>query len=194
MIYHRAECPYARKISDKHRRTVTVEQAKSRGYKECAWCGGIHGLYLDLRDHPEGHRKKMMEMMRLSYDSDNQAICFRTEVGFWKVFWSEDERAYKLWHLNHGHFSHKATDRQLMKRSFHRQVDVDPTKKIGKILQYIYDHDKAKKIIDKDWRKLPKSTAQQKRYYKQAKRREEKKSFRRVEELFKQLERERMGK
>ena len=81
-----------------------------------------------------------------------------------------------------------------MKRNFHRQVDVDTTTRINKIIKYIADHDKAKKIIEENWRKLPKQTKKQKDYYKQARKRERRKSIRRVDDIFKQLEEERKNK
>ena len=158
-VFHEPYCPYAKRMIGKYKRNLTEEQARSRGYSECSWCGGIHGTYLRMKAFPQAFPKDLSEL-GLSYDFENQAVCFRTKIGFWKGW-------------------------------FHRQVDMSTTKKLGYILKYIVDHDKAKAIMEDDWRKLPKSTKQQRRYYRQAKKRERKKSIQRVDEIFRQLENER---
>lgn len=188
-VYHRESCPYAKRIDGKYRRTLTTDQARSRGYHECSWCGGPHGTYLDLKVNAMNFDEKQMGSFRVSWDPKFKAICFRTKIGFWKIIWKEYEHGYKLWHLNNGSFDPKKSDKELMHGSFHRQADFDVTKKIGSIVRYIYDHDRAKKVIEEDYRKLPKNTQKQKRYFKQAKKREHRKQCKRVDELFKKLER-----
>lgn len=189
-VFHEPYCPYAKRMIGKYKRNLTEEQARSRGYSECSWCGGIHGTYLRMKAFPQAFPKDLSEL-GLSYDFENQAICFRTNIGFWKIRWDKKQAGYKLYHLNKESFRKDKTDRELMKGWFHRQVDMSTTKKLGYILKYIVDHDKAKAIMEDDWRKLPKSTKQQRRYYRQAKKRERKKSIQRVDEIFRQLENER---
>ena len=191
-IYHAFDCMYAKRIDKKYKRIWSKEKALSKGYTACQWCGGIHGTYLFLRDYPRANVRELQEL-KLSYDRDTKSICFRTDIGFWKVRekWGE---GYKLFHLNGNNFDPGASDRELMKRNFHRQVDVDTTTRINKIIKYIADHDKAKKIMQENWRKLPKQTKKQKDYYKQARKRERRKSIRRVDDIFKQLEDERKNK
>ena len=65
----------------------------------------------------------------------------------------------------------------------------DPKEK-ERYVNYILDHDNAKKIMATDYRNLPKQTKKQKKYYNQAKKRERKKSTRRVLELFDKIEHE----
>lgn len=166
-----------------------MEQAKSRGYHECSWCCGIHGQFLDLKNNSLGYEQKLINFFRISWDPRTKGICFRTNIGFWKIIWSDYEEGYKLWHLNRKYFHPESTDRKLMSGSFHRQVDFDVTKRIGSVMRYIYNHDKAKKVIEEDYRKLPKSTQKQKKYFKQAAKRERKKQCKRVDEIFKKLER-----
>lgn len=191
-IYHARDCMYAKRIDQKYKRIWPKEKALSKGYKPCSWCGGIHGTYLFLRDYPKANVRELQDL-KLSYDRDAKSICFRTDIGFWKVRekWGE---GYKLFHLNRNCFDPKVSDHELMKRNFHRQVDVDTTTRINKIIKYIADHDKAKKIMEENWRNLPKQTKKQKDYYKQARKRERRKSIRRVDDIFKQLEEERKNK
>ena len=81
---------------------------------------------------------------------------------------------------------------QAMRGDYHRQRDVKPTLSLNKLINYIAAHDKAKIAIMEDYRKLPKSTAKQRKYYRQAegkfKRLERKQSQIRLENLFKSIE------
>lgn len=187
MIYHEEDCPYVKRMAKKYRRYISEETAKERGYHACSYCGGIHGLYLKLRDDP-AYCSRSKEGLRISYDRVDRGICFRTSYGFWKVIIRGPVETYKLWHLNRGHFDTELPDKILMRREFHRQSDVKETTNIGRIMQYISDHDKAKKIIENDWKKLPKSTPKQKKYYRQAQKRARQREHQRIDELFKKLE------
>lgn len=187
MIYHKEDCPYVKRMSKKYKRHVSEERAKAQGYHECSYCGGIHGTYINMRNDPTLYGRER-EDISISYDRIDRGICLRTSNGFWKVLIRGPVEAYKLWHLNHGHFDASLSDKILMRRDFHRQADVKETVHMGKIIQYISRHDRAKRIIDDDWKKLPKSTPKQKKYYKQAKNRARRKQCKRVDELFKLLE------
>lgn len=180
MIYHEETCPYAKRIQKKYRRYISERNALEKGYRPCSYCGGLHGLFLSFVDDSND--------LTASYDKKDKALCFRTDVGFWKVLEQGDPKTYRLWHLNGNDFDRNVESKFLMRRSFHRQVDVKSTTNIGKIVQYIRDHDRAKKIMKDDWKKLPKNTQKQKKYYKQAKKREERKRHKRIDQLFEMIE------
>nr|WP_300840197.1 hypothetical protein [uncultured Acetatifactor sp.] len=59
-----------------------------------------------------------------------------------------------------------------------------------KYLKYIKEHDRFKQNAPKDYRKLPQSTERQKRYYRTAKKREEKRSAKRLDSLFLMIEKQ----
>ena len=187
MIYHEEDCPYVKRINKMYLRHVSTDTAKERGYHACSYCGGLHGMYLRMRDDPMFF-DRIKEGISVSYDRVDRGLCFRTKNGFWKVIVRGPVDTYKLWHLNHGHFDPELPDKILMRRTFHRQSDVKETLNMGRIIRYISDHDKAKRIMDDDWKKLPKSTPKQKKYYKQAQKRAKQKENRRIDELFKKLE------
>lgn len=187
MIYHEEDCRYVKKMRSEHRVYISESVALEKGYRPCSWCGGMHGVYLQLRTTPALYGKAR-DGLRESYDTIDKALCFRTEAGFWKILKQGEPATYRLWHLNHGDFDPAVSDRKLMRRSFHRQVDVKSTLKFGRIISYIHDHDKAKKIMDKDWKKLPNKTPKQRKYFKQAEKRERRKQNKRIDELFKKIE------
>ena len=84
---------------------------------------------------------------------------------------------YLLYHKNT--YNNQMPFDQAMRGDYHRQRDVKPTLSLHKLINYIAAHDKAKIAIMEDYRKLPKSTAKQRKYYRQA------------EGKFKRLERKR---
>ena len=187
MIYHKEDCPYVKRMQKKYSRYISEQGALGKGYRPCSYCGGLHGVYVKFNSDPKMFGR-LHDGITASFDRIDKALCFRTDNGFWKVLEQGEPESYRLWHLNHGHFDNSLSDKVLMRRSFHRQTDVKPTSNMQRIVQYISDHDRAKKIIDNDWKKLPKNTPKQRKYYKQAKRREQKKQGRRLDRLFEQLE------
>ena len=78
---------------------------------------------------------------------------------------------------------------------FHRQSDVKAkaTESMEKLVEYIIAHDRAKITIMDDYRKLPKSTKKQKKYYKAAKRSNKKQAMRRLDSIFAALEQSQSG-
>lgn len=190
-VYHESWCMYVpRKALFGKLRSWTSSSksvATDLGYTECKWCGGMHGLYLRLREENRHND------ISLCYDRDNNRICFRTNCGFWNVRLG-DNGYFWLYHLNHGLFDPEAKDTELMLRKHHRQKDVKETDDIYYIMEYISRHDRMKPIVDKDWRKLPKTTKKKRKYYNQAKRRAERKAIRNLDKIFEQIEQERKEK
>ena len=189
-LYHRNWCPYAMKIDKKYRREVSESKLRSKGYTECSWCGGLHGIYLGLKWEPKdfGMENRGAEFF---WDRKFKGLCIQTSGGFWKILTSWSTGKYSLYHLNHGEYDRLKTVKQRITGSYHRQHDVKQTENINTILHYIVDHDKAKKIMDEDYRKLPKKTPKQRKYFRQAKQRQRRKENRRVDALFKQIQNER---
>ena len=65
---------------------------------------------------------------------------------------------------------------------------VKATESMEKIVEYIIAHDRAKITIMDDYRKLPKSTKKQKKYYKAAERKDRRNAMRRLDSIFASLE------
>ena len=186
-VYHRDWCPYAKRIQRYYRKDLSEEKLKSRGYHECSWCGGLHGKYIDVMTHPELY-SDVRKPIQFYWDRVSQGFCMQTDVGFWKVLISRTTGNYSLFHLNHGDFASRNTVYSRMRGKYHRQHDVEQTTHLGKLVQYVSEHDKAKKIIDYDYRNLPKKTPKQRKYFKQAEKKHRRKEHKRLDELFRQLE------
>ena len=179
-IYHDYGCPYAK--IEKGWETASKKTLEGRGYRPCSWCCGMHGIYLKYKQN------RGWQDIHFAFDWKYEGrICFRTDNGFWNVRRSEHGQFW-LYHLNGGQFDPDAKDKTLMNRSFHRQKDVKETENLDFILHYIREHDRMKQIMDDDWRNLPKTTKRKRKYYNQARKRANRKAARRLDKLFKQIE------
>lgn len=114
----------------------------------------------------------------------------RTGIGCWKIFYKEPIGRYVLFHRNE--YDKSISLEQAASGIYHRQTDVKPTSSLHRLINYIVEHDKAKLIIMDDYRKLPKATARQRKYYRQAERkvknRERRMARIRLDDLFRQIE------
>lgn len=186
-VYHRRGCRYADRIRFKNQMMIARGDARQQGYRACKCCCGLGG---DLRAQTNaGNVGKWQETMHvaLTYVKEYDRLYVRTRSGFWQIRPLNGGELYILYHLNQ--FDAHVPTRDLMKRSFHRQSDVKQTASLSSLIKYIYRHDQAKEIMEEDYRKLPRSTKRQKKYYWQAKKREQRRSIRRVDELFAMLDR-----
>ncbi len=179
-VFHENFCPYALKIKEENRLFSDERHAKKDGYRECAFCRSVKGLVYK-------YRKSGFDTF---YDPVDNAVCIRTEVGFWKAIWMDDSEDWKLFHLNRGDFDPKVRPSVLMRRRFHRQKDVPQTESLAHIVMYIRRHDKDMKTYDGDYHKMPRQTPKQRKYYKHAKNRAKKKSVRNVYKILDQIKME----
>ena len=173
--YHKlASCPHAKRIQ--HRKSIPEGEAIHQGYCRCSYCGGMRyylynfNLYLGCAN--------LDGKLSCSYDKNYDGVCIRSKAGFWRVTMNEKTNLLELYHLSA--FDPELPDERLMTRGFHRQKDMSETSQFGSLLHYIWRHDRDKIMYGNDWRKMPKSTKQQRRFAKQAKKRERKKSIRNV--------------
>ena len=109
-----------------------------------------------------------------------------TDIAAWKIKYDTHQEWYKLFHCP---FNDKALTMDEAKTAYyHFQYDVLFHQSPLKHLKYIVKHDRAKKIEEVDYKKLPRKTKKQKRYYRQAKNRAKRRSIARVLNLIDNLE------
>lgn len=146
-------------------------------------------MYMQLQEDPE-HYGKTGSKLGMFFDRKDLALCLRSEIGFWKILKNKQTGKYILYHLNSRNFSQNVENKFLARRMFHRQSDVRETESMNFIIDYVYEHDRAKKMmLNNDYRNLPKKTKKQKRYYKKARKMQIRKEINRVNDIFAQLER-----
>ncbi len=184
MVYHRPECRYAGKIRKKNRIQMEWEDAEWKGYRPCKCCDGIEFLYKLEKERIDSYA----EQSGIDVDLKDRKIYVRTDVGCWKIIYKIREQRFILLHRNYvsGRIALEDAD----KAPFHRQGDMPESGSIMKYLKYIASHDEFRQRTPRDYHKLPQDTKRQKQYYRAAKKREEKRSIRRVDRLFLMIEKQ----
>ena len=184
-IFHELYCPYAKRIEKKYRVQISDEQAVKEGLQECKFCRGIKGFIYKYRDISD---------YELSYDKIDDAMCVRTPVGFWKIFWRDTTECWHLFHMNGKgwhHFNPELPTKKLMRGAFHRQERFLPTGSLNKVMQYIRSHDECYRQAEEHGLKsMPQNTPKQKLHYRQQKNRKRKEGIRNVLKIFQELEKE----
>lgn len=183
-IYHRCGCMYAQRIKPEHRKELDSKKVLMLHYRECKYCGGLAG---DVR----AHRKTIdtwtqKNNMIFTYHGKTQTLYMRTEIGCWKIFRKEELGQYLLYHRNF--YDKGMRFKEAANGEYHRQRDVKATASLDKLVEYIIAHDRAKLTIMDDYRKLPRSTKQQEKYYNAAKKRNERRRAERLDNLFFMIE------
>lgn len=117
---------------------------------------------------------------------DDTDLYILTDMEAWKISYVQYFDRYKLLHCP---FDGKPLTMEEAKTAhYHVQRDVVKNQSPYNHLEYIVRHDEAKKLMQISYKKLPKVTKQQKKYYRQAENREKRNSIKRVWNLFAKLE------
>ena len=117
---------------------------------------------------------------------DDTDLYILTDMAAWKISYVQYFDRYKLLHCP---FDGKSLTMEEAKTAhYHVQRDVVKNQSPYNHLEYIVRHDEAKKLMQVSYKKLPKVTKQQKKYYRQAENREKRNSIKRVWNLFAKLE------
>ena len=117
---------------------------------------------------------------------DDTDLYILTDMAAWEISYVEYFDRYKLLHCP---FDKKPlTMGEAKTAHYHVQRDVAKNQSPYNHLEYILRHDEAKKLMQVSYKKLPKVTKQQKKYYRQAENREKRNSIKRVWNLFAKLE------
>ena len=117
---------------------------------------------------------------------DDTDLYILTDMAAWKISYVQYFDRYKLLHCP---FDGKPlTTEEAKTAHYHVQRDVVKNQSPYNHLEYIVRHDEAKKLMQISYKKLPKVTKQQKKYYRQAENREKRNSIKRVWNLFAKLE------
>ena len=121
---------------------------------------------------------------------DDTDLYILTDIAAWKISYVEYFDRYKLLHCPFD--KNPLTMGEAKTAHYHVQRDVAKNQSPYNHLEYILRHDEAKKLMQVSYKKLPKVTKQQKKYYRQAENREKRNSIKRVWNLFAKLEEEKV--
>lgn len=179
-IYHRHGCRYALRIKKENKVELGLFAAEVQGLKPCTVCNRMSFIY--------GTEKyslmKATSGWNMTFKIVGEELFIKTSIGLWKLIYRPETSKIALYHRN-------AIEREVNfecpeNEPFHRQKDLPPTNAIFPVCKYIFEHDRYKeaRILGK---KLHSGTVS-KKYQKKAKKFERKESMKRVNSLFKELE------
>ena len=184
-VYHKQGCIYERRIAASNKMYISEERAEYYGYCECKYCNGLKG---EIRTNERFYYLLNKYKISEEYNKYNDTLYLRTQIAAWKIYLNETSGKYVLHHKNK--YNRDMNMNQIIRGEYHKQKDIKPMEDICNLITYIGEHDKAKLIIMDDYRKLPKQTNKQRKYYRQAEKREKRQSKSRTEYLFRKLEAE----
>ena len=187
MIFHKSRCFYINRISNNNYKIFDKYYVRNHKYHTCKYCDGFAG---DMRIY-KGYMEEKSKSGKIKFypNYDKEILFVETSVGLWKLYRDPETCSYALYH--HNYFKQGISVEDAMAgRHFHRQTDVKETENLEKIIDYVIAHDKAKEIIADDYRKLPKTSKQQKKYYRSAQKKDRKQKVKKVYQLFTMLESE----
>lgn len=183
-VYHRPGCRYAGTIKEGNASYEKPDWAEIRGYRPCKWCSCMDGKY-------QIEKKEVGEYLSrngLVMDKKEHIVYIRSDIGCWKLVYCRKYDTFDLYHRNHADGIVPITDVEM--DDYHEQTDSFMFNSIMSAAKYIVKHDQAKKIISNgSYRDLPRSTKKEKKYYQSAKNKAHRNDIRRIEDLFRQIER-----
>ena len=180
-IYHRPTCKYIGFMKPGNRETLLWEDVKNRGYCACRHCNNMSFLCSSEKKTIEWN--KNTRNMEFKYIKG--ILYLKTDMGCWKLVYSRGMEQIALYHRNSRQapldFKHPEIGR------YHQQKDQLYFRKIALALNYIYDHDKYKAAVNRGDKRI---VYKNKKYEKQAKKREQRAALRRVDRLFEMIEKD----
>lgn len=182
MVYHRAECRYAKKIYKRNKMLVPKQAAEKQGYRPCKCCDSMNFFYQLGKEEITSYAQEK----NMNLDFKDGKIYVRTDAGCWKILYIKSIQKFILHHKNH--VEGRIALEEIENGGYHRQWDVETAKSIMDYLQYIQKHDTYKPIMLSDYHQLPRDSKEQKKYYNVARRRDKRRSARRVDMLFAMIE------
>lgn len=181
-IYHRPTCSHALRIKSRNRMTMSLEEAERNGCRPCKCCNSVGFIYRSELANME----RFIAQYGFLVDLKDNAIYVRTDIASWKIVYRTYRQKFILFHCVNDGARPSLGELELI--HYHRQGDIWEARSIAKCLSYIGAHDEFKMKMPDDYRKMPRDTKRQKRYYESAKRREAKKNERRLDNLFCMIE------
>lgn len=186
MVYHSRGCQYARKMRNKNKIEVTKHEAEQMGYRPCKCCNSMNYRFQNENSMVEKYAKN--NHMKLYYQKG--IIYVKTEMGVWKIIYSKENQKFILYHANH---QYSNLELEMADTAhYHRQKDEKYADTIMTYMIYIQKHDRYRKQVQEaggDERAVKLN----KKYAAQRKRRMRRQSYRRLEHIFAELEKENSG-
>lgn len=185
-VFHKPGCPYLKQIRSTNLASIDINRAlKEPTFCECKYCGGTKGYAKIFKKRQNRH--KYEKGMKCYWDAETNALYLMTDVGVWKLVFDRRIHQFILYHQNHSWWNPNRPVKKQFHTAFHRQSDLPPNFNFDRIVDYIYSHDRNRKIEMEDYRKLPQKTKRQKKFYQAAKNRSKRREKKRMDKIFTNL-------
>lgn len=167
MMYHKRGCYRINRMKSFNKVSYTLPTATERGYSPCPYCGGLLGdLRVGFSEIKEIGEKNGF---RIFYDTIENKLFIRTDIGFWKVVEAESDQ-FVLLHANNREISGDPSDDELRNIGFHIQKSAGNDKSLTDIIKYIEHHENYKrKQLELKKQVIPKNPPLKKRKKKKKK-------------------------
>lgn len=183
-IYHKPGCRYVDRIKYKNKMSLPRHDARAEGYHVCRYCNSMN-------HHIKGERNILdyyEQNKNMQFKYIDGILYVKSEIGCWKLVYIRKEEKIALYHRN---TVVKALDfEHPQNEPYHRQEDKAYCYTIAGYLDYIYEHDKYKAALQRGDKVIKFSNKKYERYAVNAKR---KKQNKRVDYLFRMLDRQNEG-
>lgn len=184
MIYHKPGCRYVGRIQDKNKMSLPKGDARKEGYHVCKYCNCMNHHYRAEQrtlDYYQNHKKMQFRFV-------DGILYVKSQIGCWKIVYVRKFESFVLYHRN-------TTTKELdfnhpQYEQYHRQEDKPACNSIAGYLDYIYEHDKYKAAVERGETVTKFSS---KKYAKREAKAQGKRENKRVDYLFRMLERENTG-
>lgn len=183
-VYHKPGCHYVQKMRYDNQLMVSREEARAHDCRSCRYCNSMnYHMNYESRAIEHFRRKKNMEFRLV-----DGILYVKTAISCWKIVYVRNGEKLVLYHRNYSKqeidFKHPENE------YYHFQKDVPSSGSIASYLNYIYEHDRYKEAMYRGEKITDFSSKKNER---RAKGVEKKRSARRVDYLFRCLEKEHSG-
>ena len=183
-VYHRANCPYVKRICEKNKMELPRAEAREHGYRPCKCCNSMGYMYQEEQCNLDYFKRRWS----LDFLLSDGILYVKTPIGCWKLVYSRKEEKLALYHRNSSASPVDFTAPQNEK--YHRQCDCAMAKTISGLCKYIYEHDRYREAQQNGHQLTDFTSARARILAERAKRKEKHK---RLDDLFAQIEKENAG-
>ncbi len=182
-IYHHMQCPYVKRMKVINRGRETRKFLEKAGYRPCKCCNSAR-FHVNREEYI---LHNYTEFKGITYRRIGNSVYVKTPAGYWQLKYLPIEEKFIVLHGNRTNREYDFD--QMVHARYHKQLDNPYEINLMEAFIYIYKHDKfrqAEKAAGGDIRKFQIDKKYRQSYLRGA----QKKKRRRLDDLFRQIERE----
>lgn len=183
-VYHKPGCKYVKRMKATNMLEVTKADAIRHDCRVCRCCNSMNH-HINAEDATIEFYKRSKGM---DFKFDDGILYVKTEIGCWKLVYVRAEERLTLFHFNKP--AELIDWDHIEREGYHHQNDLPYAETISKYLNYIYEHDHYKAAVKKG-EKITEFSSKKNRML--VARCDKKRERKRVDYIFRCLERENTG-